>query len=96
MKPGELNQRLLRGLILKMAELKIPIKGNGELDFSKLESHLEAIFCNDPESTYVNLIGDNKSLLKETRDNLQPSFDYKILKIGKIGNNYLIKVGVRI
>lgn len=80
-----------------MVELEIPIGNNGKINFPRLESSLESIFCNDPENTFVDLIGNKKSFLKEVRDNyLQSSFDYKVVKIGKIGNNYLIKIGVKI
>ena len=77
-------------------DLEIPTIENGKINFSKLESELGKFFCNDPENVYVNVMGKDKFLVKEVMDNLQPSFDYKILGIGKRGSNYLIKVGVKI
>ncbi|MDP2672934.1 MAG: hypothetical protein Q8O84_03930 [Nanoarchaeota archaeon] len=79
-----------------MIDLEIPVMENGGVNFYKLESDLGRFFCNDPENNYANLIGNDKSLAREVRDNLQSSFDYRILKVGKRSNNYLIKVGVKI
>ncbi|MBI2004095.1 hypothetical protein HYS72_01390 [Candidatus Pacearchaeota archaeon] len=79
-----------------MVDLEIPATENGVVNFYKLEFDLERCFSNDPENTRVNLIGNNKYLLKELRNNLQSSFDYKIIKVGKKSNNYLIEIGVKI
>lgn len=87
---------IVRGLIHKMVELEIPVMGNGKINFYGLESSLESIFCNDPKNTIVDLIGRDKFLLKEVRDTLQSSFDYKILNVGKRNCNYLIKIGVKV
>ncbi len=79
-----------------MVELKIPVEADGRINFSRLEFKLGSIFCNDPENTFVDLIGNKKSSLREVRDNyLQSSFDYRIIKVGKIRDNYLIKIGVK-
>ena len=77
-------------------DLEIPVIENGQVNFYKLESDLERFFCNDPENNYANVMGKDKFLAREVRDNLQSSFDYKILGIGKRGSNYLIKVGANI
>lgn len=76
--------------------LEIPVTENGQVNFYKLESDLGNFFCNDPENNYANVVGKDKSLARKVRNNLQSSFDYKILWIGKNGSNYLIKVGVKI
>jgi|SRR3989344_6411440 len=78
---------------IRNIDLEIPVKENGEVNFYKLESDLGRFLCNNPENAYVNVLGKDKFLAKEVRDNLQSSFDYKILGIGKRSNNYLIKVG---
>jgi len=77
-------------------DLEIPAIENRKVNFSRLESDLGRFFCNDPKNTFVNLIGDKKYLLRELRDYLRSSFDYKILKVGKRSNVYLIKVGANI
>ncbi len=79
-----------------MINLEIPVTENGKVNFCKLESDLGRILCNDPENTYANVIGKEKFLVREVRDNFQSSFNYEVLAIGKSGNNYLIKVGAKI
>ena len=79
-----------------MINLEIPEIKNGKVNFSKLELDLGKFLCNDPQNTCVNLVGNNKKTLIDLRNNLYSSFDYKILKVGKRGNNYLIKVGAKI
>ena len=81
---------------IKNIDLEIPTRENGEINFYKLEFDLGRFFCNDPKNTFVNLIGDKKYLLRELRDYLRSSFDYKILGIGRRKDNYLIKVGANI
>ncbi len=76
-----------------IVNLEIPALENEKINFYRLESDLGRVLCNNPKNAYVNLIVKNKDILKELRDHLQPSFDYKILRVVKRRDNYLIKIG---
>ena len=80
---------------IKNIDLEIPTRENGEINFYKLEFDLGRFFCNNPENSYANIMGRDKFLVREVRNNFQSSFDYKVLEVGKRGNNYLIKVGAK-
>lgn len=75
-------------------KFEIPIKENGAIDNFRLEDGLSRRLSLDPRNNYVDLIGREKSIAREAINNLQSSYDYEVIKVGKNENNYLIKVGV--
>ena len=76
-----------------IVNLEIPTLENEKINFCRLESDLGRVLCNDPKNAYVSFKVNNEYHLKELRNYLQSSFDYKLLGVKKRSENYLIKVG---